>query len=90
MHALDAVSVCTPRPSQLAILAALNDHLRDELDASGKKHSQALGDILSRLHVLQTEAEQQQQQQQRAQQEAGTSGPQVMTPEFIRVSVLCL
>ena len=63
---------------QLAILAALNEHLRDELDERGQKHSQAIGDLLNRLHVLKTETE-----QQRALREAGASGPKV-TPGFVK------
>lgn len=39
----------------MAILTALNDHLRDELEDNEIKHEQALGDILGRLQVAQKE-----------------------------------
>lgn len=41
----------------MAILTALNDHLRDELEDNGAKHDQALSDILIRLQAAQKELE---------------------------------
>lgn len=41
----------------MAILTALNDHLRDELEDNGTKHDQALSDILGRLQAAQQELE---------------------------------
>lgn len=43
--------------AQLAILTALNDHLRDELEDNETRHDQALGDILVRLQAAQNELE---------------------------------
>lgn len=43
---------------QLAILTALNDHLRDELEEKETRHDQAVGDILGRFQAAQKELEQ--------------------------------
>lgn len=46
------------------MLTALNDHLRDELEESGKKHKRALGNLTSRLGEAQREAERQRAQRE--------------------------
>lgn len=38
-----------PIPTQLSILSALNNHLRDELEQKEERHTKALADLLRRL-----------------------------------------
>lgn len=43
--------------AQLAMLTALNDYLRDELEENETRHDRAFGDILGRLQASQREVE---------------------------------
>ncbi|CAB1110788.1 unnamed protein product [Ectocarpus sp. CCAP 1310/34] len=55
---LDVDVAAWPIEDQLAILTALNDHLRDELEEKETRHDLAVGDILGRFHAAQKELEQ--------------------------------
>eukprot|EP00752_Nemacystus_decipiens_P003048 g2825.t1 len=76
---LDVDVATWPIEDQVAILAALNDHLRDELEDNGTRHDQALRDILGRLQDAQGELEHLRSYQKEL--ESGLESPEATTPE---------